>query len=105
MLALETPIVLSLYRSYKSILKPFAMANEQEKAEVPVDEMIAVLENLKEAMDSFDLDGADAAMHQLESFAFPETMQGKVEELSAYVADVAMQEVMDLVDVLVEELR
>lgn len=34
MLALETPDVLELYRRYKSILQPYAMVNEQEKATV-----------------------------------------------------------------------
>ncbi|MBQ6845469.1 MAG: response regulator [Agathobacter sp.] len=104
-LALETPAVLSLYRSYKPILKPYAMADAQEKSEVSVEEMITTLEALKDAMDSFDLDGADAAMHQLEGFVFPEEMQGKIEELSAFVADVAMEDVMNLVDELVKELK
>ena len=104
-LALETPAVLSLYRSYKPILEPFAKAKEQEKHEVPTAEIIAELERLKNAMDSFDLDEADAAMHQLEGFAFPEALQAKVEELSAFVADVAMEDVMNLSDELMQKLR
>lgn len=104
-LALETPDVLSLYRSYKPILEPFARMKEQEKQEVPVEDILAELENLKTAMDSFDLDGADEAMHKLEGFAFPEGCQSKVEELSAYVADVAMEDVMNLADELIAELR
>ncbi len=104
-LALETPTVLELYRSYKSILQPFATANEQEKTKVSIDEMIGELETLKKAMDSFDLDGADAAMHQLEGFLFPENLQSRVEELSAFVADVAMEDVMNLADELVRELQ
>jgi len=104
-LALETPAVLELYRSYKPILQPFAKMNEQEKTEVPVEEIIAELEALKNAMDCFDLDGADAAMHKLESFAFPENLQEKVEELSAFVADVAMEDVMNLADELAKELQ
>ena len=63
------------------------------------------LEKLKVVMDSFDLDGADAAMHALEGFAFPEELQKKVEDLSAYVADVAMEEVMHLADELIENLK
>jgi len=104
-LALETPDVLSLYRSYKTILEPFARMNEQEKQKVPVEDIIAELENLKNAMDCFDLDGADEAMHKLEGFAFPEGCQSRVEELSAYVADVAMEDVMNLTDALIAELR
>ncbi len=104
-LALETPDVLSLYRSYKPILEPFARMNEQEKQEVPVEDILAELEILKNAMDCFDLDGADEAMHKLEGFAFPEYCQGKVEELSAFVADVAMEDVMNLADELIKELQ
>ncbi len=104
-LAIETPAVLSLYRSYKPILQPFAKMNEQEKAAVPVEEIVAELDVLKNAMDCFDLDGADAAMHKLEGFAFPEELQQKVEELSAFVADVAMEDVMNLADELAKELQ
>ena len=39
-LALETPNVLSLYRSYKPILEPFACKNDQERQEISVDERI-----------------------------------------------------------------
>ena len=104
-LALETPDVLSLYRSYKTILEPFARRNEQEKQEVPVENIIAELENLKSAMDCFDLDGADAAMLALEGFAFPIDHIEKVEALSAFVADVAMEDVMNLADELITELK
>lgn len=105
MLALETPAVLKLYRSYKPILQPFAAANEQEKTAVSIAEMVAELDALKTAMDTFDLDGADAAMHKLEGFLFPESLRDKVEELSAFVADVAMEDVMNLADELIKELQ
>ncbi|MBQ2901489.1 MAG: response regulator [Agathobacter sp.] len=104
-LALETPDVLSLYRSYKPILETFARMKEQEKQDVPVEDIIAELESLKNAMDCFDLDGTDEAMHKLEGFAFPEECQSRVEELSAYVADVAMEDVMNLADALIAELQ
>ena len=104
-LALETPAVLELYRSYKPVLQPFAKVNEQEKTKVPLDEMVAVLESLKMAMDSFDLDGADEAMHQLEGFLFPEELQAQVEQLGVFVADVAMEDVMNLVDELKNKLQ
>ena len=101
----ETPDVLSLYRSYKPILEPFARACEQTKENVPVEDILKELENLKNAMDTFDLDGADEAMHVLEGFAFPEECRKMVEELSAYVADVAMEDVMSLADELIKILK
>ncbi len=104
-LEMETPDVLSLYRSYKPILEPFGKLKEQDKVQVPVEQMIADLEQLRDAMDSFDLDGADEAMHRIEGYAFPENCQNKIEELSAYVADVAMAEVMELTEQLVDILK
>lgn len=104
-LVLETPDVLSLYRSYKPILEPFARIREQEKKNVPVEEILIELESLKMSMEMFDLDGADAAMHAIEGFAFPEHCRAKVEKLSAFVADVAMEDVMHLADELIAVLK
>ena len=101
----KTPGVLSLYRSYKPLLESFGKMKEQEKQEVPLEEIISALETLKQAIDSFALDAADEAMHMLEGFSFPETCQRKVETLSAYVADVAMEDVMNLADVLINDLQ
>ena len=78
--------------------------NEQEKQEVSAEDIVAELENLKNAMDCFDLDGADEAMHKLEGFVFPEELQKKVENLSAFVADVAMEDVMRLAEELIQEI-
>ena len=72
---------------------------------VSKEEMLAELEQLKNAMDSFDLDGADAAMHNLEGYVFPEDCQEKIETLSAYVADVCMEEVISLADELITILN
>lgn len=101
----KTPDVLSLYRSYKPILEPFAKLKEKDKEEVSVELMIDDLQALRDAMDCFDLDGADVAMHRLEGYLFPENCQYKIEELSAYVADVAMEEVMNLTEALINELK
>lgn len=54
---------------------------------------------------TFDLDGADAAMRAIEGYVFPESCRDKIENLSAYVADVAMEEVILLTDELMEALQ
>ena len=104
-LAMETPKVMELYRSYKPILKPFAKERARDKIEVPLEEMVSELKELKNAIDSFDLDRADVAMHKLEGFVWPKCCQHKLEMLSVLVADVAMEEIMKLVDELVVELK
>lgn len=105
MLEKETPDVLTLYRSYKPVLEPYGRMQEQDKEEVPVEDMIHSLEALRDAVDSFDLDGADAAMHAIEGYAFPDTLVSKVEELGAYVADVAMEEILSLTEQMIEKLK
>ena len=44
-------------------------------------------------------------MHKLEGYAFPEDCRLKVEQLSAFVADVAMEDVMELTDCLIQQLQ
>ena len=100
----KTPNVITLYRSYKPILEPYGKLQEQDKQEVSSEEMIESLQKLRDAIDSFDLDGADAAMRVIEGYAFPENLVEKVQELSAYVADVAMEEIINLTEQIIEEL-
>lgn len=98
----ENPRILELYRSYKAILEPYGKANEQDKKEVPKDKIISALTKLKDAMDTFDLDAADAAFGKLEQYKLPKELGGLMERLRAYVADVAMEEVMDISGKMIE---
>ena len=100
-----TPDVLSLYRSFKPLLEPFAKSMEQKKKEVSTEEIIETLNQLRNAMDCFELDEADRAMHKLEGYMFPEDCRLKVEQLSAFVADVAMEEVMELTESLIQQIQ
>jgi len=101
----ETPAIMKLYRSYKPILEPYGKANEQDKKEVPRAEIINALDKLNAAMDSFDLDGADAALAELEEYRLPEELGSYMEELRAYVADVAMEDVMNTGKKMIEVLE
>ena len=101
----ENPHVMELYRSYKPILEPYGKANEQDKKEVPKAEIIAALDKLNTAMDSFDLDGADATLAELEQYRLPEALGDMMESLRAFVADVAMEEVMEMSKRMIETLE
>ena len=101
----ENPAVMELYRSYKPILEPYGKANEQDKKEVPRTEIMAALNKLNTAMDTFDLDGADAALAELEQYRMPEALGTYMESLRAYVADVAMEEVMNTSRKMIELLE
>ena len=101
----ETPKMLAMYSGYKEILKPYAKQNSGAKQEVPAEELLAKLAELRDAMDNFDLDGADKAMEELDTYRFEEACEPWLEELRAYMADVAMEDVMATVDKLAEYIR
>ena len=101
----KTPAILNHYRSYKPILKPFAQAQQEAKKEVPPEQKRQTLIELKHAIDQFDLDSADAEMRKLESYLFEEEERPLLEQLSAYVADVAMEEIMSTCDELLAKLK
>ena len=101
----RTPEVLALYRSYKSVLAPYGKMAQDAQEQVSYETMQQTLMRLHDAMDGFDLDGADAVMKELETYAFPEDMQPMMEQLGAYVADVAMEDVMQLTETMCEKLE
>ncbi|MDR1748410.1 MAG: hypothetical protein LBR47_05060, partial [Spirochaetaceae bacterium] len=101
----ETPAVLQQFRSYKSVLKPFGETAGQEKKAASGKELISLLQELKSAIHSFDLDGADEALSQLEALRIPPECLTQMETLQAYVADVAMEEVMELAEAMIQTIE
>ncbi|MBQ8038773.1 MAG: response regulator [Lachnospiraceae bacterium] len=100
----RTPGILELYRSYKEILKDHVKTDVEEKTTVSFEQMEKTLSRLRDAMDNFDLDEADVAMKELESYDLPEDIRPMVEKLGVLVTDVAMEEVMALVDEIREKM-
>lgn len=101
----ETPGMLELYRSYKESLKPYAKLQNQEKKQVAAEEIIDNLQRLRDAVDTFDLDSADEVMKQIEEYSLPDEMEPLLEELRAYVADVAMEEIMSTAEIMITMLK
>lgn len=100
-LTAKTPGVLELYRSYKAILKPFA-ESDKENSYIPTkEEVIDKLQQIKDAMDAFDMDGADEAMGKLREYALPGGLGDKILELDALVSDFAMEDVIELSEELI----
>lgn len=91
------PKLMKLYKSYQPILKPFAHVQGNRKS-VSTGQIEEILRRMHQAVDSFDLDAADAAMKELEGCELPKELQEMSEQLGAYVADVAMEDVMRLTD-------
>lgn len=101
----ETPGLLDELRSYKDILRPYGEAGNQNKREAPAAELIEILMNMRDSMDQFDLDGADAAMQELEKCRMPEGCEPLMEALRVAVVDVMMEEVMNIAEEMIGILR
>lgn len=100
-----TPGVLDRLKGYKEYLAPFAATSNEDKKEVSSDEILKEINQIKSAMDTFDLDGADEAIKRLMEYRIPSELVEKINELDALVADVAIEESMLLCDELMAELK
>ena len=98
------PEVLELYTSYKEVLRSYGSLDEANLQETSKEELSHILGQMADAMDDFDLDGVDAAMAELEGYRMPEDLAEDMDALRAAVADVAMEEVMDLCHAMVDKL-
>jgi len=96
------PEVMEKYRSLKPSLLPYAVKNDTEKEEVPRETILETLADIKEAMENFDVDRADASMEKLESYKLDEATVPLMDNLRAYIADVAMEEVIKTCDDLTQ---
>lgn len=99
------PQLLALFRSYKEVLAEYGRTPRENQMQVSSETLCQTLMRLHDAMDSFDLDEADSAMKELETYAFPADMQPMVEQLGAYVADVAMEDVINLTQSMCKKLK
>ncbi len=99
----KTPGVLEFYQSYKSILKPFAATEKMNSYTPTREEVVEHLRKIVDAMDSFDMDGADEAMKVLREYALPQELDDRVMELDALVSDFAMEDVISLSEELIKE--
>ena len=101
----QTPGMLQMYRSYKEVLKPYAKLQNEDKKQVAKEVIIGDLNELRDAIDTFDLDKADEVMKQIEEYQFTEEIEPLLDELRAYVADVAMEEIMATAQKMIEVLE
>ena len=96
------PELLKLYRSYKEILSEYAKPADENKQQVSTETIKKTLMALHDAVDSFELDAADDAMKELETYELPEEMKPLVEQLRIYVTDVAMEDILELTQKMYE---
>lgn len=101
----KTPAMLEQYRSYKTILKPYVDESGQEKQEVSTKEWIEGLQQMNDCIQQFDMDGVDEQLKVLDGYQIPECIEGAMERLRVCVADVAMEEIMQLTEDMIEQLK
>ena len=101
----KTPDVLAMYRDFKNILKPYADKEEAAKQEASDGEWIQALQQIHQCIEQFDLDGVDRIMEKLEEYQIPECIRESMDQLRVYVADVSMEEIMELTDTMTGLLR
>lgn len=101
----KTPDLLAMYRDFKDILKPYAEKEEDAKKEFSDGEWITALQQIHQCIEQFDLDGVDQIMEQLEEYQVPECIRESMDQLRVYVADVSLEEIMELTDTMTGLLR
>ena len=101
----KTPDLLAMYRDFKDILKPYADKEEAARQEASNGEWCQALQQIHQCIEQFDLDGVDQIMEQLEEYQVPECVRESMDQLRVYVADVSMEEIMELTDTMTELLR
>lgn len=101
----KTPDLLAMYRDFKDILKPYADKEEAARQEASNGEWCQALQQIHQCIEQFDLDGVDQIMEQLEEYQVPECIRESMDQLRVYVADVSMEEIMELTDTMTGLLR
>jgi CheY-like chemotaxis protein len=103
-LAFEVPAALALYRAFKPRLTQYGEVAEKDKRPASNAELCGLLEKLAAQIDRFDTDGAVATMNRLEHLRMPPECALQMKSLTAYMADMAMQKVMDTAAAMAEAI-
>ena len=100
----KTPNLLETYENTAERLKETLHQEENEKQEIADEELKELLMNLKEALQEFDLDTADAAMEKLNTCILPECVEKEKAGLESMVADVNVEQGTKLLEQILQQL-
>ena len=103
-LAAQTPKLMEMYRSYKDLLEPYGKVDDINKHEAADEELMYILQQLCDAVDSFGLNKIDEAFARLEKCKIPDELTELMSRLRVCVADVAMEEIMSTSRAMMEQL-
>lgn len=100
-----TPGVLKMLRQYKDFLAPFEKLETTEKEQVSKNKIIECLRNMEEAVEAFDIDSVDATLKCLNTYQLPDNCRKQLELLNAYVADVALEKILETTKEIIQILE
>lgn len=101
----NTPQVLQSMRRYKELLKPYMEVPQGTKRDVSEELLRELLQRMMDAVDSFDIDGVDEVMRELEGCALPKKCEKQLDKLKAFVADVALEDILNSVEEIIHSLE
>lgn len=96
----KTPELLTYFASFKDVLKAYGESGNENKEEVTKEVFEQYISSLEEAVNSYDIDGMDQAMKKISGTRVPQDCVELVTSLRAKVADVAMEDILDICKVL-----
>lgn len=101
----KTPRVLFSMHRYKLLLQSYAEAGQGNKKAVSTEKLLELLQRMKDAVEVFDIDSVDEVMRELERCEVPKSCTVQMEKLKAYVADVALEDILLLVEEIIYRLE
>lgn len=96
------PEIIKEFLEYKKVLQPYII--EEEKVMRSKEEILQILQKMKDSADIFDMDQVDAFMSHLRNSALPDDLKAVVRNLDTYIADVDLEQIIIVVTELMEEV-
>lgn len=86
-----TPDLLKQYEKYEEILAPYfkqEKAKDTEKENISLEILKELFEELREALDSLDMDGMESVMKKMDLYQYPEEQEDLYEQLKSAVEQI-----------------
>ncbi len=101
----NAPALLQHMSRCKGALEIVAAGNTTVQKKVSAAQMKDVLYAMRDAADTFNLDGVDEAMEELDGYQWPAECEDYKERLKAYAADVALEDILQGITEIVHILE
>ncbi len=100
-----TKKVLAMLQKLKGVLKFYGESDDTSKREATREKILECLRAIEEAVEAFDIDSVDAAAKELDKYRLPDCCKKSAELLKAYIADVALEDILETTSELINKLE